>query len=98
MQNLGIDLTKRLIENFSLWKTSDEQLLARYVRRHFPELHPTSEKGKRLERTCKVCYDEGKVKGTSYYCPDCGVGLYAAPFFRLCHQPKGTQEMFLMCI
>ena len=65
-----IDLAKQLIGNFSSGKKcgrpSDEQLCARHVKRHFPDFLPTNEKGKRLEKRCKVCYDGGKVKRTSY--------------------------------
>ena len=61
-----IDLAKQLIGNFSSRKKferpSDELLLARHVERHFPDFLSTNEKGKRLERRCKVCYDVGKVK------------------------------------
>ena len=76
-----IDLAKQLIDNFSSrrkrGRPSDEHFLARHIERHFPDFLPTNAKGKRLERRCKVCYDGGKVKRTSYYCPDCDVGLCA---------------------
>ena len=74
------DLAKQLIGNFSSrrkhGRPSDEHLLARHVERHFPDFLPTNVKGKTLERRCKVCYDGGRVKRTSYYCPDCDVGLW----------------------
>jgi len=44
------------------------------------------ESGKRKERRCKVCFDSGVRKMTSYFCPDCNVGLCAAPCFRIYHQ------------
>ena len=85
-----IDLGKQLIGNFSSrrkrGRPSDEHLLARHVERHFPSFLPNNEKGKRKERRCKVCSDQGKSKKTSYFCPDCDVGLCAAPCFRLYHQ------------
>ena len=102
------DLAKQLIGNFSSrrkhGRPSDEHLLARHVERHFPDFLPTNVKGKTLERRCKVCYDGGRVKRTSYYCPDCDVGLWLHLAFdftishRLFTTSKGTQEMFLMCI
>ena len=103
-----IDLAKQLIGNFSSrrkrGRPSDEHLLARHDERHFPDFLPTNAKGKTLERRCKVCYDGGRVKRTSYYCPDCDVGLWLHLAFdftishRLFTMSKGTQEMFLMCI
>lgn len=82
-----IDLAKQLIGTFcsrrKRGRPSDEHLLARHVERHFPDFLPTNKKGKRKESRCKVC----KTKKTSYFCPDCDVGLCAAPCFRLYHQP-----------
>ena len=85
-----LDLAKQLIGDFSSrrkrGRPSDEPLSLRNVERHFPDYLPTNESGKRKERRCKVCFDSGVRKMTSYFCPDCDVGLCAAPCFRTYHQ------------
>ena len=84
LKSFRIDLAKQLIGNFSSrrkrGRPSDEPLSLRNVERHFPEYLPTN------ERRCKVCFDSGVRKMTSYFCPDCDVGLCAAPCFRKYHQ------------
>ena len=91
LKSFRISLVKELIGDFSSrskrGRPSNEPVVARYVERHFPEYLPMTEKGRRMERRCKVCAEEGKSKRTSYFCPDCDVGLCAAPCFRIYHQP-----------
>lgn len=92
LKKFRIDLAKQLVGNFcsrgKRGRPSDEgPQLARYIERHFPDFLPLNESGKRKERRCKVCYDRGIVKKTSYFCPDCDVGLCVAPCFRVFHQP-----------
>ena len=91
LNNFWISLAKDLIGDFSSGRKrgrpSEEPVVQRFVERHFPELLPLNEKGRRLERRCKVCSAEGRSKQTSYICLDCDVGLGAAPCFRAYHQP-----------
>ena len=85
LKSFRISLVKELIGDFSSrskrGRPSNEPVIARHVERHFPEYLPTSDSGKRMERRCKVCSIGGKFKRTSYFCPDCDVGLCAAPCF-----------------
>ena len=92
LKKFRIDLAKQLVGNFcsrgKRGRPSDEgPQLACYIERHFPDFLPLNESGKKKERRCKVCYDRGIVKKTSYFCPDCDVGLCVAPCFRVFHQP-----------
>lgn len=92
LKQFRIDVAKQLVGTFSSRKkrgrSSDEGLrLARHIERHFPDFLPLNENGKRKERRCKVCYERGVVKKTSYFCPDCDTGLCVAPCFREFHQP-----------
>lgn len=91
LKNFRISLAKDLIGDFSSrrkrGRPSEEPVVQRFVERHFPELLPLTEKGRRMERRCNVCSAEGRSKRTSYICPDCDVGLCAAPCFRAYHQP-----------
>ena len=90
LKSSRIDLAKQLIGDFSSrrkrGRPSDEPLSLRNVERHFPDYLPTNESGKRKERRCKVCFNSGVRKMTSYFCPDWDVGLCAAPCFRTYHQ------------
>ena len=90
LKSFRIYLAKQLIGDFSSrrkrGRLSDEPLSLRSVERHFPDYLPTNESGKRKERRCKVCFDSGVRKMTSYFCPDWDVGLCAAPCFRTYHQ------------
>ncbi|KAK2552478.1 PiggyBac transposable element-derived protein 4 [Acropora cervicornis] len=90
LKSFRIDLATQLIGDLSSrrkrGRPSDEPLSLRNVKRHFPEYLPTNESGKRKERKCKVCFHAGVRKMTSYFCPDCNVGLCTAPCFRTYHQ------------
>lgn len=90
LKEFRISLAKELIGDFSSrrkrGRPSTEPMVARQVERHFLEYVPTNDKGKRMERRCKVCSDGGKFKRTSYFCPECDVGLCAAPCFGIYHQ------------
>jgi len=72
-------------------------LLSTYLLHMLKDISPTfsqlMRRGKEKERRCKVCYDAGKIKKTSYFCPDYDVGLCAAPRFRLYHQPLTVENV-----
>lgn len=90
LKNFRLTLAKDLIGCFSSrrkrGRESLEQPQDRFVKRHFPDYLPCNEKGKRMERRCTVCTANKTKKKTSYYCPDCNVGLCPAPCFRIYHQ------------
>lgn len=90
LKDFKVDLAKLLIGNFCSWqkhgRTSLNNQQARFVERHFPDFLPLNDKGKRMERRCVICSQASIRKNTSYYCPDCDVGLCAAPCFRMYHQ------------
>lgn len=90
LKDFKVDLAKLLIGNFCSWqkrgRTSLNNQQARFVERHFPDFLPLNDKGKRMERRCVICSQVSIRKNTSYYCPDCDVGLCAAPCFRMYHQ------------
>ena len=81
------ELAKDLVDSFSSrrkrGRASLEQPQARFVERHFPACLPCNESGKRMERRCTVCTANKSKKKTSFYCPDCDVGLCAALCFRI---------------
>lgn len=91
LKNFRISLVKDLIGDFSArrkrGRQSAEPVVQRFMERHFPEMLPVNEKGRRMERRCKVCSAGGKSMRTSYICPDCDVGLCAAPCLHAYHQP-----------
>ena len=84
-----IKLAKQLTGNFTsrkrMGRPSQGPLPKRYKEKHFPELLPLSEKGRRKERRCKVCYEKGNRKQTIYFCPSCDIGLCPAPCFKEFH-------------
>lgn len=90
LKDFKVDLAKLLIGNFCSWqkhgRTSLNNQQARFVERHFPDFLPLNDKGKRMERRRVICSQASIRKNTSYYCPDCDVGLCAAPCFRMYHQ------------
>ena len=85
LKDFRISLAKDLIGDFSSrrkrGRPSDEPVARRFVERHFPELLPVTEKGRRMERRCKVCSAEGRAKRTSYICPDCAWDFALHPVF-----------------
>lgn len=58
MKSFRFSLVKDLIGDFcsrrKRGRPSTEPMVARQVERHFPEYLPTTEKGRRMERRCKV--------------------------------------------
>lgn len=66
-----------------LAKLKLKPIVARQVERHFPLYLPSTEKGRRMERCAQSVSDAGKFKRTRYFCPECEVGLCAAPCFRI---------------
>ena len=84
------ELAKDLMGSFSSRRkrrrASLEQPQARFVERHFPAYLPCNESGKRMERRCTVCTANKSKKRASFYCPDCDVGLCAAPCFGISYQ------------
>lgn len=59
LKDFRVDLAKQLLGNFcsrrKRGRVSNEGQTAGHVERHFPEMLTLNEKGKRKERTCKVC-------------------------------------------
>ena len=89
LKDFKVDLAKLLIGNFcsrrKRGRSSVDNQQARFVERHFPDFLPMNDNGRRIER-CVICSGANIRKKTSYYCPDCDVGLCAAPCFRIYHQ------------
>ena len=88
LKSFKVSLAKELVGDFRSRKAGGRPSLdntARFVERHFPDLLPMKENGKRTERQCVVCSKEGKRKMSCYGCTECNVGLRAAPCFRLFH-------------
>ena len=90
LKDFKVDLAKLLIGNFCSRRKRGRSSLnnqqARFVERHFPDFLPMNDNGRRMERRCVICSGANIRKKTSYYCPDCDVGLCAAPCFRMYHQ------------
>ena len=90
LKDFKVDLAKLLIGNFcsrrKRGRSSLDNQQARFVERHFPDFLPMNDNGRRMERRCVICSGANIRKKTSYYCPDCDVGLCAAPCFRMYHQ------------
>jgi len=90
LKSFRISLVKDLIGDFcsrrKRGRPSTEPMFERQVERHFPQYLPTTEKGRRMEKRCKVCSDAKKFKRTSYFCPECNLGLCATPCFCIYHQ------------
>lgn len=64
----------------------------RLLGRHFPERVPATDKKKHPTRTCKVCSDRFKAqtgghqrKESTWWCPDCEVGLCLPDCFKVYH-------------
>lgn len=57
---------------------------SRLIGRHFPEYCPQAGNRKAMRR-CALCSKNGKRKSSSFWCPDCDVGLCVAPCFKLWH-------------
>ena len=89
LKDFRLELAKKLVGDFcsrrKRCRVSEEGQLGRHVEKHFPDFLPLNDKGRRKERTCKVCADKGISKKTSYFCPDCNVVLCVAPCFRKFH-------------
>ena len=81
LKDFKVDLSKLLVGSFC-----SRRKRGKFVERHFPAFLPYNDKGKRMERRCVICSAANIKKKTSYYCPDCDVGLCAAPCFRMFHQ------------
>ena len=90
LKDFKVDLAKLLIGNFRSRRKHGRSSLnnqqARFVKRHFPDFLPMNDNGRRMKRRCVICSGANIRKKTSYYCPDCDVGLCAAPCFRMYHQ------------
>ena len=90
LKDFKVDLAKLLIGNFrsrrKRGRSSLDNQQARFVERHFPDFLPMNDNGRRMERRCVICSGANIRKKTSYYCPDCDVGLCSAPCFRMYHQ------------
>ena len=85
LKDFEVDLAKLIIGNFC-YQRKPGRKQARFAERHFPDFLPMNDKGKRMERRCVICCESSIRKKTSYYCPDCDVGLCGAPCFRMYHQ------------
>ena len=55
-------------------------LMSTYLLHMLKDISPTfSQLMRRAKEKERRCYDAGKIKKTSYFCPDCDVGLCTAP-------------------
>ncbi|XP_069684345.1 uncharacterized protein [Periplaneta americana] len=56
--------------------------------KHLPAKQRANEKGKTMRKRCKVCYENGRRKESTFYCPDClgQPGLCVDPCFGIYHK------------
>ena len=58
---------------------------SRLIGRHFPDYCPATEKNPKPTRKCAQCRKNNIRKQSSYWCPDCEVGLCVSPCFKIWH-------------
>jgi hypothetical protein len=54
---------------------SFDKIVPHLIERHFTEIIPPSERKAKPAKRCVMCYIQGKIRETVFWCPDCEGGL-----------------------